>query len=233
MDAEEPEEEEESDTPNALADASVGATDDLGWMMTGDRMNEEGKAQEASAKRRFSPEFWVRDQEDKVIRFRDNQPICGIYQYSYHDGNRWRKVTQPSSGEDLFAQSGKRPYYVYLYEIIDRTGYEKTDKKSNKRVQVTNVPSFWVVSEKVHRQLQHICKKRGDLTSTDFEVHREGSDKPVYTLMADDTLGSVPARVLKEKRLSDSVGEFYGPPTAVEQRRMLRMDEESPANTRT
>lgn len=226
-DAEESSEEdaEESSEESEAADPSPASAKKkaLAWMFTGDRMVKETKHSEQQRMKQFAPEFWVPDGDSAIVRLRSDEPICGLYMYSVNDGKRWRKVTAPADEkDDKLSASGKRAQYNLVYEVINRTGF--TNKKGQK---FKDIPQFWLVNDRIHKQLQHIRSKIQSLTKTDLEIHREGGQKPVYTMMPDKSLSPLSAKAKEQPRLAGEVAKFYAPPSVEEQRRMLRFDEEA------
>jgi len=209
--------------PSTAAPASSGKSAIASWLKTGSAIDEELKNAAASFKE-YAPTFFVPDGESKIVRFRESTPVCALYMYSAHNGQRWEKFTQPTDIEDdLFARSGKKPALYLVYELFDRSGY--VSKKDNK--EYVNIPKLWLVSENVHKQLQHMSNKRGKLTDVDFEIHREGFKRPAYTIMIDDSAGKLPGKATATPRLSKNLAKYFAPPSVVEQRRLLRLTEDA------
>jgi len=215
--------EDEDESPAARRKNKEEDKRGMDWMFTGDKMKQEAQTSAATSARGYPPEFWVKDGGTSVVRFREDDPIVGMYMYSYHNGKRWAKCTQPTdTSEDRFAADGRRAAYYLVYELLDRTGY--TNKEGKK---VSNIPRYWFVSDKIHKQLQHIRDKKGSLTKFDIEVHREGGNRPVYTFMLDDALGKLPSTAKNLPSLKGDLKKYYTPPTVEEQRRMLHTSEEA------
>lgn len=216
--SEEKKDEAEAEEPKAKSAPAGKPSTVAAWMKTGNELTHELQ----NAGKKFAPTFFVPDGESKVVRFRDSQPVCGIYMYSVHDGKRWNKVTQPTE-DDLFAQNGRRPGFYLIYELLDREGYKsKKDGKMH-----TDVPKFWLVSEPVHKQLQYIASKRGKLTDVDFEIHREGFKRPAYTLTEDKSKPALSSAAKSQPMLSKDVAKFFMPPSVSEQRRLLSLTDEA------
>lgn len=215
--AEEPE--ETSEVASDEAETSSGTSAVSSWMRTGKDIDEEVK-NAALSRKEFAPTFFVPDGASKVVRFRDSVPICGIYMYSAHNGKYWDKFTQPPDpDDDLFLREGKRASFYLVYELIDRSPYvSKKDKKTHK-----DNPKLWIIPENVHKQLQHIASKRGKLTDVDLEIHREGLQRPAYTIMEDSSMGALPSRVKELPRLSKNIPKYFTPPSVAEQKRLLRL----------
>ena len=213
-------EEDDAEPAPAAAPSGDGA---LSWMYQGAKLEEEAAASAAQADAGFAPEFWVKDGTSSVVRFRDDEPVCGLYMYSFYNGKRWAKETQSGDpSEDMFAKEGKRPVLYLIYELLDRTGYKNRDGKTLK-----DVPKYWLVNDRIHRQLQHIRTKKGSLSKFDLEIHREGGKKPVYTIMPDDALGDLSTKAKKQPRLGKAgIEKYYSPSSVDEQRRMLRVSAE-------
>lgn len=221
----EPEAEAEQEAeaePDAESEEKPAKKGKLAFLVKPGDVNKEVATVDASSKRSRAPTFYIPDGETKTVTLRDNESLGGLYMYSVHNGVRWTKVTQPPEGEiDLFARAGRNPQFNVLYEVFDRDGY--TDKKTGKKLK--DLPRFWLVTQKMHKQLMHIKAKQGDLTKIDLEIHREGKKQPAYTIQVAPT--TLPASAKKQPRLADEIAEFFAPPTEAEQRRMLHTTEEA------
>lgn len=196
------------------------------WLKRGNDIDKELATATASRDRGFAPMFWLKDGEEKTIRIRGTKPVAGFNMYSAHDGKHWTKITQPDEAEDLFLREGRRSYFMLLYEIIDRQGY--LDKKTKK--QKRNVPRFWLVTDKQHRQLQRIAQEiPGGLDKGDLRVSRDGVKQPAYTFVH-TTKCPIPfdKAAANAPRLGtdDNLAKWFAPPTLKEQKVLLRMTDD-------
>jgi hypothetical protein len=142
------------------------------WATTNPDDIERRIKEQAALQLRRPPEFYLRDGEEKKIRFVSSDPIALISVYVAKVKGEFRSFVAPELGvDDAFAEAGLTASSRIVYEIIDLDGY--VDKKTNKRIR--NLPRFYVVSPKVHEQLKVIVKKYGPLDKFDIEMSRTGS----------------------------------------------------------
>ena len=189
------------------------------WMTTGEDEIEEGVVANEALNGNRPPELWVPDGETKVVRFRDDAPYCSIFQYNIKLGaKKFKQATQPPSDEpDLFSAAGKQASLKVIYEVLDVKGY-KSEKDGKKHV---NVPRFYSVGSRLHKQLKAIADRRGGLTGFDIEISRTGTgQKTTYTLIPGDK-----EPMTKEQsripRLTDDFEKYYAPLDEAAQKQLL------------
>jgi hypothetical protein len=165
------------------------------------------------------PELWFREDESKLLRFRYSDAPAIIWAYSAKLRNgRFDRYTAPGKGKpDLFRDElGLKPSFKAIYEVIDINGYK--DKKGKR---LTNLPRFWVVSHKVHEQLQHIAQKMGGLDRMNIEVTRTGAgNQTTYTFLP-ESKSPMTDEMKKAEKLTPKIATFYKPMTESEQRAVL------------
>lgn len=165
------------------------------------------------------PELWIKDGEARSIRFLSNEPIGSLWRYTIKSGNSFQKVTAPRLGEkDLFKARAMKPQLLFLYPVIDRTGYR--DKKGKK---IANVPRYLVATSRVEKSINKIREKKGDLTRLDIEYSRQGeSTDTTYSFFVEGKLSKIKSSEKKEaKILRKKARNYYAPPTIQEQRAIV------------
>lgn len=188
----------------------------LGWMRTGNEIEKEVKKHKAESASSMVPSFWLQDGEVKQVRFLSSNPIAQIYRYTRQVNGKFRKYTQPAPGDvDLFAKAGLNPSMVFVYEILDITGYLD---KNNKRVK--NTRKFWEVGMRIESSLAKIREKFGGLNKRNIEVSREGEKtKATYTFLPEDPSPIPTPR--EPDALTPQFAKFFAPPSAEVQARLL------------
>ena len=203
------EEDEEDDDDESTEEGEAS------WLITRreDQRNAAKKAALMSGNR--APEVWFKDGDEKVLRFRSGPYVLFTYNLKM-GGNRFHSATKPAKGQvDLFAEEGMKPQFVALYEVIDRTGYEKDGKV------VKNVVRFFKATNRIYQQLETIERKRGPLNQYDITVSRTGSGKQTtYTLMP-ELPEKLPSALRELPSIAKDIAKYYAPPKEAEQRTLL------------
>jgi hypothetical protein len=166
-----------------------------------------------------APELWLRDGDEKLVRFRHPSKLAVIWRYSLKLKNgKFMQVTQPAKGKvDLFASElGLKPSYKAIYEVIDIKGY-----KDRKGARKTNQPKFYLASHKQAENLNKIEEKRGGLHKMDIEISRAGSGtQTTYSFYAQDN-EPMTEEQRNAPKLAGRIAEFFAPPKESEQRALV------------
>jgi len=166
------------------------------------------------------PRLFIKDGQTKLVRFRDNTQITGIYYHSLKIEGRWRyfvcsegtEIPEDRPVNCAFCAAGIGRSVRAVYEVIDRE--EWTDKQG---VTHSHTPRLFEVTQKLHANIQHIAKK-GMLTDRDVEITRNGVQQAQYIVLPDpEPTPEVPSGVDVPPRLRDKLAEFYTPLTKAEQ----------------
>ena len=180
------------------------------------RMAEQQRQQQ---NRKFIPEMWFKDGDEKIVRFRDPGAVTCLWQYKFMTkGGRYEKVTAPAEGEEnlFLEEAGMKPSFCAVYEVIDIAGYVDKDGKRKK-----NVARFLLASHKVYMQLEKIRIKRDGLDKQNIEISRTGEKAQTsYTFLPEDKEPMTP-EMRKAERLSLKIQELFAPPSPAEQRELL------------
>lgn len=198
-----------------------------GWMMTGaDQQKEALSRQRLLSDAKRPPEMWVKEGEDKLVRFVGEGPVACIYAYSVRVDGRWKSITCPEDGQiDLFkTELGLRPSFKAIYEVVDINGYVDKDMKKHK-----NVRRFYTGSSRVYEALEKIREKKGPLNRYNIEISRTGTGTATsYNFMPDSPSPMTPEMKAGEP-LAPKFASYYAPPTAAEQRVLVRAIASSPS----
>lgn len=190
-----------------------------GWMIVGEQAQRQAVQQQRSMMMKGRPpEMWLRDGDEKLVRFRDPGPVVSFFCYSLKINGRFMRITQPEEGErDLFLEGGERFSFYAVYEVIDIDGYtSKQDGKVHK-----NVPRFYVAGSRVYENLSKIAQRKGDLCNYDILISRSGSRAQTTYNFLPENDSQMPKALAKLPRLSDKLEEYYAPPDEAEQRMLL------------
>jgi len=166
------------------------------------------------------PRLFIKDGQTKLVRFRDNTQITGIYYHSLKIEGRWRyfvcsegtEIPEDRPVNCAFCAAGIGRSVRAVYEVIDRE--EWTDKQG---VTHSHTPRLFEVTQKLHANIQHIAKK-GMLTDRDVEITRNGVQQAQYIVLPDpEPTPEVPNGVDVPPRLRDKLADFYTPLSKAEQ----------------
>jgi hypothetical protein len=206
------EDEDEELDPSAIE----GEDDD--WAYTSPEAQKVAvQRQKLQSNRNRAPEFYLKDGEDKDIRFRSDDPIAIIYRYQVKVNGKWIQVTKPKNGDpDLMNKKGIKPTMRAIYEVIDIRGF--TDKEGKKH---KNIPRFWAVSGRVHETIQAVRAKVGSLVKQRINVARRGQQtQTTYALIPVGKEMMTPEQ-LKAPKLAADFRKYYAPPSIEEQRAFI------------
>ena len=195
-------------------------TPSRGWMMTStDAQNQAIAVQQLRSGHNRPPEFWLKDGEERPVRFRSSQPIAMLWRYSLRVNGNWASYTAPAEGEeDLFRDElGLRPALKAIYELIDIKGY--TDKKGKK---FKNVPRFYATNTRTHQQLQKFNAKRGPITKYDIEISRTGTGTQTLYSMMPGEISPMSYEAKTAPSLAADFAKYYAPLTEAEQRALIK-----------
>jgi hypothetical protein len=191
------------------------------WMKTDpEEVRELEEQQRAQMAANRPPEFFLKEDESRNIRFRSDSYIACIFQYSFPVPGKkyWRKVTQPDEGEvDLFAEAGRQAALRAVYEIIDISGYK--DKKGKR---VRNISRFWNVSMKQHEAIQKLREKKGTLLDREWSVSKIGSGKQSTMMIVPEEPSKITSEQKDAKSLKGEFQKYYAPPDEKGQKALLR-----------
>lgn len=209
-----------ADKVSALESKEADTANPTSWLTRGKKVAAFVESIKQGSQRVRKPEFYVKTDESKRIRFRTSEPLACFQVYAFRSGGMWQSYTAPGDDQrDLFRENGLRPMFKAAYEIIDLDGYvPKKGKNAGKAVK--NVPSFFVVGMRLYEQIAMLQKKYGDLTDRTFTVSRTGSgQQTVYTILPDDP-EEMPA-LDKIPSIADKLSTYYAPPSLAEQKRIM------------
>lgn len=183
-----------------------------GWLTRGsENIAAQVETVKMDAQRKFAPEVMIKDGESKRLRFRANDAIGSLRQYSVKVNGRWQSVTQPPDGQpDPLRESGLRAGLKTLWEVIDIDGY--TDKKG---VEKKMLARFLKANVRLHDQLEIIKKKVGNLTTFNIEISRSGGGtNTTYTLLPESP--SALAGAASVPSIKNDVSKYYAPVSSAE-----------------
>ena len=165
------------------------------------------------------PEIWLREDESKLLRFRypDCSAVIWAYSAKLRNGKFDKFTCPPDGAPDLFRDElGMKPSFKAIYEVVDIKGY--VDKNGKK---VRNTPRFFVVSHKVHEQLQKLREKKGGLDRMNIEVSRTGTgNQTTYMFLPEPPSPMTPEMKAAEK-LTPKIRQYFRPLTEAEQRSVV------------
>lgn len=191
-----------------------------GWMMTGaDQQKEALSRQRLLSDAKRPPEMWVKEGEDKLVRFVNEGPIACLYVYSVRIDGRWKSITCPEEGQiDLFkSELGLRPSFKAIYEVVDIHGYVDKEQKKHK-----NVRRFYVGSSRVYEALEKLREKKGPLNRYNVEISRTGTGTQTSYTFLPDSPTPMTSEMKAGEALAPKFASYYAPPTAAEQRVLVR-----------
>ncbi len=195
--------------------------EDSDWAVTDiAKVRDQLAVQRAQSGANRPPELYVKDGETKRLRFRDNEAIAGIWQYSLKVNGKWVSHTMPSDGQVNYyhKKGGLRPSFKVIYEVIDLDGY--TDKNGKK---IKNVPRFLKASGRLNEQLELVKSKRNGLTGFIVELKRTGqSTNTLYSVYPEDP-SKTPPELLKIPRLRKDFRKYYAPLPPEQQKAVVGM----------
>ena len=195
-------------------DASVGKK--YGWMATNPK-DQDRSLQESISRsaRNRPPELWIKDREEKLVRFRQAGALGTFSRYRMQVDGKWRAFTRPAEGEvDLFASElGLNATFAAVYEVVDINGYKDDQGKRHRFI-----PRFYVVGGRQFEQLRLIKKKRGPLCNYDITISRSGSGTQTSYAYLPELESPADPKVKAAASLANDVMKYYGPPSEAEQR---------------
>jgi len=212
--------EEEADDEVEDAGDTVGASNLPPHLLNANELKRALANQQAAQSTGNVPRLFIKDGQTKLVRFRDNTQITGIYYHSLKIDGRWRyfvcsegtEIPEDRPVRCAFCAAGIGRSVRAVYEVIDREEWE--DKQGVKHC---HTPRLFEVTQKLHANIQHIAKK-GRLTDRDVEITRNGVQQAQYMVLPDDEPSPlVPPGVEEPPRLMDKLGEFYTPLSKAEQ----------------
>lgn len=192
------------------------------WMMTNPREMREASEAAKSLSGKFPPEVYFISGEPKVIRLRTAEPIASFRRYRFKRDGKWRSFTAPPAGEeDLFAEEGMKASLVFVWEVIDETGF--TPKKGpNAGKLVQNQARFLIASGRLYDQFMAVAEDNGPLNRYSIKVRRSGQGtSTTYTLLPQQPKPLTDEQRAVE-RIGDKVAEYYAPLDARAQAAVLR-----------
>lgn len=165
---------------------------------------------------RGTRELWVKENEKVTIRFRCSEPLASFERYRFKSNGRWAQATKPQGGIDLFAKNGLRASRVFVYEVLDRSGYK--NKKTGKVIR--NSPRFYVVGARIYEQIQALRQATpdGKLTKFDIIVSRSGTGTQTAYMFIPQAPSPLPEEAKQQPRLAEEWATTFAPPTEAEQR---------------
>lgn len=170
---------EEPKTSAGKVDASLNSGS---WMKTGFQAASKEMAGNKAKQGSFTPDFWLKDGDDAMVRFLSNEPIS-IYQHRIQNGGKWVTSTCLRDGCPL-CEAGNKPQFVGVFSIIDRRKEEWVDKNTGKKVSRQNTVKMWRCGTRVMGSLEKLTARRGSLMGYDISVSRTGtSTDTIYTLI--------------------------------------------------
>lgn len=206
--------------------ASAPSSSRPGWMKVSPQEQREAIAEASmlSGKNR-PPELWMKDGEEKVLRFRHDGPIAAIWRYTLKVGGRFEAFTRPEEGDvDLFAtELGLNPTVKVIYEVVDLKGYVDRAGKKHR-----NVSRFLVANTAMHNSLDMIRRKRGGLSGFNISMSRQGSGRQTSYSFLPEESSPTPPEVKAAPSLRPEFERFYAPPSEGKQRAIIRRHGQSP-----
>ena len=203
--------EEESSSP--YKDSGVAK-----WAET-DSSRFQRLSKQAKAMGQRAPEFWVKDGESRLVRFVDSDAVVSFECYRFKYNGRWSRFTRPRPGKpDLFASKlGLRPQRVFVFRLIDIDGY--TDRRGKK---MTNLPRFFVVSNRLYDQLQMLASEVGeDLNEFNIKVSRTGQGRDTTYLFIPKQGSPMTSQMKKAISAFPKWQDVYKPLTTDQQRSLV------------
>jgi hypothetical protein len=199
-------------------DGAVGKK--YGWMQTSEEAQSRAlKESTQRSMRNRPPEVWLKDGEEKTLRFRGAGALATFARYRLQLDGKWRAFTKPADGDtDLFqSELGLNDSFCALFEVVDISGYRDKDGKRHRYI-----PRFYVVGARQYEQLRLIQRKRGGrLDKFDIVVSRSGSGTQTsYAFIPEMDSPSDP-KVKAAASLKEDVNKYYAPPTESEQRAIV------------
>jgi hypothetical protein len=173
-------EEEQEEVPASKAPLAKAS-----WMKQGFQAANKEMANNKAKQGSFTPDFWLKDGEEAVVRFISSEPLC-MYQHRVQVAGKWR--THTCLGDNCpLCEGGNKKQFVGVFSVIDRRKEEWNDKVTGKKVVRQNTVKMWRAGTRVMASLERLTAKRGSLTGYDINVSRSGeSTATVYTLIPDD-----------------------------------------------
>ncbi len=184
------------------------------WMLKGEEaINQAHESQKLLQKSKNAPELFVRQGEEKTLRFRSSAPLGAIFQYTLNVNGKWRKFTAPD-GRDLFAENGLRKSLRDIWEVIDVDGYVDKEGKTRK-----NLPRFLVSNYQLSEVIKKYASKMGSLINHTWELSRSGTGtSTTYTIMP---IVEESYDYSKVEKIGNEVTEYYAPPSLQEQQAVM------------
>lgn len=121
--------------------------------------------------------FFPKDADEEYeipVVFLTDEPLC----YREHVVNVAGKISQHTCTEDddcPYCAEGNKPRFVGAFLVVDRSTYETTDKKTNKKKKVKDRLKLLVRGTTDLAKLERLNKKYG-LLGKEFNIFKTGSD---------------------------------------------------------
>lgn len=185
-----------TEEPEEGGSESTGESKRGGWFSQG-RDAARGHVQRSNAEReaqkgRFALDFWMKDGEEALIRFREDEPVT-YYEHSITVNGKRRPFTCP--GEDVCpaCKKGIKRRWRAAYNVIDYRTW-----KDKKGVEHSHDVKVYKCGKMVFEDLDKIDRRYG-LTSRDLTICRTGAGLDTkYTWFHED-----PADLSREDRNKD------------------------------
>lgn len=198
------------------------------WAVT-DRSKFRELSSVAKSEGRFTPEFWVPENERRDIAFVDEDAVAAFRVYNVKRNGRYTKIVAPPEGaEDLMATMGMRSQLMFLFRVVDIDGYvPKRGPNAGKRQR--NQCKFYLVGNRMYDQIKLQCVEvHGNrLNSGIVKVVRSGTGRQsVYTFIP--KLGGRTPEIRRAIANFPKWQDFYSPPSVSQQRSIIgSVDDES------
>lgn len=146
-----------------------------GWGGVARRKKEsEARAKESEGIK----EFWLKEDEDAIVQFLDDEPVCVDGHSIKDDRGNWDfQVCQLEAHKHcLMCRAGIKKTWKAAFKILDMRGEWDKDKKKYKNNKP--IEKLWYVNQTAAEQLHALKdKKKRNLSEMVIEVSRTGSGK--------------------------------------------------------
>lgn len=144
------------------------------WMKTGFQAAKREMKRNEARRGSWTPEFWLKDGESADIRLLTDEPMC-LYQHRVAIGTqKYAPRTCLGEGNNCpLCKVGNKRQFVGVFKILDRRE-EKWTSKDGKAHAQENTVKVWRCGQRILGQLEALHAKKGDLTSYDINMTRNG-----------------------------------------------------------